>query len=107
MLVMLKYAMPSFTPPVENSGPPKEGMGHLDFWRFYKTMIQYGRTVIIDGGVATPLASEGARTFSIDELNAADPGSGYGGRAAFTGARTWEVTSGERTILIAAGYSVP
>lgn len=95
--------MPTFTPPTYEQGFLAEPgsnqaqglMRHYDF--------NVGYSVLITGGTATPYP--GRTVPSTDDINAADPGSGIGGRAAFLGGRTYTITSGEETILQAAGYT--
>lgn len=71
-------------------------MRHYDF--------SVGYSVLITAGVATPLPGRSAPT--QDDIDAADAGSGMGGKAAFLGGRIYTVTSAEQTILEAAGYNV-
>ncbi len=62
-------------------------------------------SVFITGGVATPFP--GSRGYTMAQVNAADEGSGYGGRAAFIGGYLWgELTGSEESILEAAGYTI-
>lgn len=71
--------------------------------RFYDG-IPTPYVVIITDGVAC--TSPGYAAPSIDELAAADSGSGRGGKAIFIGGTTYTVTEGEHDILEAAGYTV-
>ena len=71
-------------------------MRHYDF--------NVGYSVLISGGVATPYP--GRTGPSQADIDAADAGSGVGGKAAFLGGRDYEITAGEQTILEAAGYTV-
>ncbi len=62
-------------------------------------------SVFIVGGVATPLP--GKVGYTIADVEAADVGSGYNGRAAFIGGYVWdEITEAEKAILEAAGYTI-
>ena len=91
-----------FTPPTYDTpwaSPRKRG----DLWRFYAG-FPTGYSVLIASGVAS--THPGVVSPSIDNINAADTGSGMGDKAAFIGGRTWVVTSSEKTILEAAGYTV-
>ena len=72
------------------------------FGRFLSQLVEY--SVLITGGAATPFP--GKKGVTTDEINAADVGSGMGGRAAFVGGRKYNVTSSEQTILENAGYTV-
>lgn len=87
--------------------------GHLNMergslaWRLHRfyggPVKEY--SVFIEGGVATTFP--GRIGYTMADVNSADAGSGYGGRAAFVGGFVWdEITAGEQTILEAAGYTV-
>ena len=92
----------TFTPPTYDTpwaSPRKRG----DLWRFYSG-FPTGYSVLITAGVAT--THPGTVSPSMDTINAADAGSGYNSKGAFMGGRTWTVTSAEKTILEAAGYTV-
>lgn len=88
--------MPTFTPPTFEAPVHNEGL-----LRYYNIPRAY--SVAITGGTAT--THPGKQTLTQDEIDAADSGSGFGGRAAFVGGRTYEITAGEKTILDAAGYT--
>jgi hypothetical protein len=95
--------MPTFTAPTyripfndEKINKPR----HLMRW----FSLPVGYTVLITGGVATPLPGRTVPT--VSELAAADAGSGDGGKAVFSNGVTYTITSGEQTILEAAGYTV-
>ena len=77
---------------------------HVSMWRHYGGMIPVGYSVLITDGVAT--ASPGRVSPSIDNIKDADSGSGDDGRAVFTRGSTYTITSSERTILLAAGYTI-
>lgn len=95
--------MPTFTPPTyeqafireEGSNQAQGLMRHYDF--------PVGYSVLITGGVATTYPGRTVPT--QDDIDAADSGSGFGGKAAFIGGRTYTITSAEETILQAAGYT--
>jgi len=92
----------TFTPPTFTQpwlGTKKPG----DLLRFYDG-VPTGYSVLITSGAASTYP--GVVWPSLDSLNAADAGSGLGNKSAFVGGRTYPVTSAERTILIAAGYTV-
>ena len=91
-----------FTPPTYTM-PFNGTKKHGDLYRYYDGIIT-GYSVRIASGVAT--ASPGRTFFSQDEIDAADDGSGVGGKAVFLGGHVYTVTSGEKTILEAAGYTV-
>ena len=101
--------MPTFTPttqPDQTIPIVAEG-GHearYSLWRYFQGHIPSSYIVVIAAGVAN--ASPGYATPSVDQMNAADAGSGVAGRAVFHGGYTYTVTSGEDTILTAAGYTV-
>ncbi len=60
--------------------------------------------MFITGGVATPFP--GRVGYTMADVEAADAGSGYDGKAAFIGGYIWdELTSGEAAVLNAAGYA--
>lgn len=91
-----------FTPPTyEHPYASPRGLG--DLWRFYGGFAA-GYSVLITSGAASTYP--GTIAPGMDDVNAADAGSGYGSRAAFIGGRTYAVTSSEKTILEAAGYTV-
>jgi len=69
--------------------------------RWYSFPVGY--SVLITGGVVTPYPGRTVPT--VDEMNAADSGSGENGKAVFLGGRSYTVTSEEETLLIAAGYT--
>lgn len=96
--------MPTFTPPTYQQGFLDEpGANQAQgLMRYYDFPVGY--SVLITGGVASTYP--GQTVPSTDEINAADSGSGIGGKAAFLGGRTYTVTSAEQTILQAAGYTV-
>ena len=94
--------MPTFTPPTYTQGFLPERKDDWSLMRWYD--FQVGRSVLITGGVAS--VYPGVVSPSQDDINAADAGSGMGGKAAFIGGRTYTVTAGEQTILEAAGYTV-
>lgn len=76
-------------------------------WRLYRFFDGPTKvySVFIEGGVATTFP--GRAGYTMADVNAADVGSGYNGRAAFIGGFIWdEITAGEQTILEAAGYTV-
>lgn len=91
-----------FTPPTYNIPYKREGKYNL--WRWYDGP-PVGYTVLIVSGVASELPGRVSPT--TDELEAADSGSGWNGKAVFLGGRAgYTVTAGEKTILEAAGYTV-
>lgn len=94
--------MPTFTPPTYQKRFAPEREGGFDLMRHYQFPVGY--SVLITGGVATP--SPGRTVPTQSDIDAADDGSGFGGKAAFIGGRTYTVTSAEKTILEAAGYTV-
>ena len=87
-------------------GPLNMQRGSLA-WRLHRF---YGGSpkeysVFIEGGVATTFP--GKTGYTMADVEAADAGSGYDGKAAFIGGFVWdEITAGEQTILEAAGYTV-
>ncbi len=100
--------MPTFAPTTydvpkhaELDGPHSE---RYSLWRYFSDGVPTSHVVIITSGVAN--ASPGFTTPSVDQMNAADSGSGVAGKAIFHGGQTYTVTSGEDTILTAAGYTV-
>lgn len=96
--------MPTFTPPTyeqafireEGSNQAQGLMRHYDF--------SVGYSVLITGGVATTYPGRTVPT--QDDIDAADSGSGLGGKAAFIGGRVYEVTEEEGSLLSSAGYTV-
>ena len=95
--------MPTFTPPTYEAYL-RSYPGHPSYrlWRYYDG-IYTGYAVLITSGVATPLP--GLATPSQDQIDAADSGSGEAGIAYFAGGHgAYTITSGEKTILDAAGY---
>ena len=100
--------MPTFSPSTYDTPKPHEvNAPHTDrysLWRYFSDGIPTARVVIITGGVAN--ASPGFETPSVAQMNDADVGSGTAGKAIFHGGQTYTVTSGEDTILTAAGYTV-
>ena len=78
--------------------------GHQSMWRLYGTPVGVGYTVIIASGVAT--ASPGRLGASVDDLAAADAGSGDNDLGVFTRGATYNVTEAEKDILVAAGYTM-
>jgi len=82
----------------------KEGSIPWRLMRFYGGPTEE-YTVIIKDGVASPFP--GVRNPTMDQVNEADAGSGYNGRAVFRGGYIWdEITESEGTILQLAGYTV-
>lgn len=81
---------------------PDEGMDHVSLWRHYGLPIQTSYSVLITGGVAT--TAPGRKSPTAGNIADADDGSGEGGKAWFRGGISYEITSAEETILIAAGY---
>ncbi len=100
--------MPTFAPTTyDMPKPPEVNAPHTDrysLWRYFSDGVPTSHVVIITSGVAN--ASPGHKTPSVDQMNAADVGSGEVGKAIFHGGQTYTVTSGEDTILTAAGYTV-
>ena len=100
--------MPTFAPTTYDVPKHPEVDGNHDrrysLWRYFSDGIPTSYTVIITGGVAN--ASPGYQNASVDQLNAADSGSGVAGKGVFEGGRSYTVTSAEDTILSAAGYTV-
>lgn len=91
--------MPTFSPPTFNVRvDAREGAGPTERVNFSR-----GRSVRIVGGVASTYPGEGFLTGA--DIDAADAGSGYDGKAVFLGGHVWTVTAGEETILNAAGYT--
>ena len=87
-------------------GPLNMERGSLA-WRLHRFYGggQKEYSVFIEGGVATTYP--GKAGYTMADVNSADAGSGYGGRAAFVGGFIWdEITAGEQTILEAAGYTL-
>lgn len=83
------------------------GHGHdpkYSLWRHYSPLLTV-QTVVISGGIVTPRAGQ-TKTFTVDELAAADAGSGEGGKSIFRGQATHDVNDTEATLLMAAGYTV-
>ena len=115
--------MPVFTPPTraeaiegEEQSAPKIAP-HVSMWRHYGTPIPTSYSVLITSGVATPYPGIASPSVHQIKGNAevpnatasfagADAGSGNDGLAYFSGGITYTVTSGEETILVAAGYSM-
>ncbi len=100
--------MPTFAPTTYDVPKHPEVDGNHDrrysLWRYFSDGVPTSYTVIITSGSAN--ASPGYQNASVDQLNAADSGSGEHGAAIFEGGQTYTVTSGEDTILTAAGYTV-
>jgi len=94
--------MPTFTPPTYFT-PWNGDKGPRDLLKWYDG-IPTGYSVLITSGAAS--THPGVVSPSQDDIDAADSGSGFGDRAAFIGGRSYTVTSGEQTILEAAGYTV-
>jgi len=96
-------------PPLESSKWGAEIIGHeakWSLWRWYEPMVQFPRTIVITAGVVPPLASEGLKTFVAGDFEAADSGSGEDGKAVFRGRLAHVVTTIEKDLLVAAGYTV-
>ena len=100
--------MPSFTPTTYDVPKLHEEADEHDerfsLWRYFSDGIATSFVAIITGGVAN--ASPGVANPSVDSLKNADSGSGENGLGVFHGGQTYTVTSGEDTILTAAGYTV-
>ena len=100
--------MPTFSPTTYDVPKPPEVDGPHDarysMWRYFSDGIPTSYVAIITAGVAN--ASPGYTNPSVDQMNGADAGSGEAGAAIFHGGTTYTVTSGEDTILTAAGYTV-
>lgn len=94
--------MPTFAPPTYNKPIPRE-KAHDALWRYFDG-IPVGYTVLITSSAASTYPGLVAPT--EDVLAAADAGSGHNGKAAFIGGHSYTITSGEQTILEAAGYTV-
>ena len=93
--------MPTFTAPTYRIPFNDEKINksrHLMRW----FSLPVGYTVLITDGVATPLPGRTVPT--VDELAAADAGSGDGGKAVFSNGVTYTVTDAEADILCTAGY---
>ena len=87
--------------PDERVHDPKYSM-----WRHFSPNVTVAQTVIIASGVVIPTAAVGTKTFTVDELAAADAGTGERDLAIFRGRLTHEVSSAEGALLDAAGYTV-
>lgn len=113
--------MSQFTPPTFGTALNQEGRkehaGGYSMFRLYGGVIPTPYVVLITGGVATPYPGVVSPTVHDIKGNAevsnatvsysgADAGSGDAGLAVFTGGRTYTVTAGEETILLAAGYTM-
>ena len=112
---MSQFTPTTFTVPLNAEAKthgPKTSM-----FRLYAGVIPTPYVVLITGGVATP--SPGTVSPSVNDMRGnanvpnatasftgADSGSGDAGYAIFTGGRTYTVTAGEETILLAAGYAM-
>ena len=97
--------MATFTPPTYEAYP-RSYPGHPSYrlWKHYDG-IYTGYAVLITSGAASTFP--GLATPSQDAIDAADAGSGEAGIAYFAGGHVaYTITSGERTILEAAGYTV-
>ena len=94
--------MTTFTPPTYFVPRSAKGDPRHELWKHYDG-IGTGYAVLITSGAASTFP--GLATPAQDAINAADAGSGEGGLAYFAGARTYTITSGEKTILDAAGYT--
>ena len=97
-----------FTPPAVGTkarvdwyrlGAEQRQKAHNRLYRFYNQ--DSIPSVIITAGVV-----QSRFTPSTEIITAADPGSGYADKAVFLGGRKWTVTSAEKVLLVAAGYSV-
>lgn len=96
-LVLFYVTMPTFSPPTLSIPIDRDH----PLWKFYDQTGSY--SVLITGGTATTFP--GKQGVTQDEIDAADSGSGFGGKAAFIGGREYTITAGEKTILDAAGYT--
>ena len=99
---LLRLRPISFDPPTYFVRRSVKGDPRHELWKFYDG-ITTGYAVLITSGVASPLP--GLATPAQDAINAADAGSGEAGLAYFAGGRSYIITSGEKTILEAAGYT--
>lgn len=97
------FHAPVFYDPMKKEAGAKEG---YSLWRWYDDIVPVVQPVIIASGTVIPTAAEGRRIFTVDELAAADAGSGEEGKAIFRGKMQHDVTSEEGTLLDAAGYTV-
>jgi hypothetical protein len=104
--------VPTFATPSDPGQAPVERIGHSPKWSLWRWFtdntegfIPVARTVLIVSGVAVPLATEGPRTFTQDDLDTADSGSGDNGQAIFRAGTDYTITAGEDTILTAGGYT--
>ncbi len=106
--VVVLGRMPTFAPTTYDVSKHAEVHGpHEDrynLWRYFSDGVPTPYVIIIAAGAAN--ASPGHATPSVDQLNAADSGSGEAGKGIFYGGYSYTVTSGEDTILSAAGYTV-
>ncbi len=100
--------MPTFAPTTYDVPKvPEQNAPHDDrysLWRYFSDGIPTSFVAIITAGVAN--AAPGYQNPTVDQMNGADSGSGEAGKAIFHGGQTYTVTSGEDTILSAAGYTV-
>jgi hypothetical protein len=92
----------TFTPPTYRVSFADENETGPSLMRWFSFPVGY--TVVITGGVATPYPGQTVPRDS--DLQAADAGSGDGGKGVFTNGVAYLVTDGEKTILEAAGYTV-
>jgi hypothetical protein len=98
---MPTFVVPTYEVPIGMGDPKADRL-----WR-YIGAINTSRTVIIDtSGVATPSPGAEGLVDPDDIFDAAQAGSGDGGKSVFRQGRTYTVTSTEETQLVAAGYTV-
>lgn len=99
--------MATFAPPTYDysavEGTPRNHPGYALF-RHYTW--RRARSVQIKDGTAQPLAAESPRSFSQDDIDNSDDGSGLDGKAFYLGGHKYPITATERTALETAGYTV-
>ncbi len=94
--------MPTFKPPTYEQvfNPEPGATDRSGLMRYYHFPVGY--SVIITNGQVT--AYPGTTTPTQAEIDAADVGSGYGGKAVFIGGHVYEITASEANLLTNAGY---
>ena len=100
--------MPTFSPTTYDVPKHQEVNAPHDarysLWRYFSDGVPTSFVAIITNGDAN--ASPGYTTPSVDQMNAADIGSGEAGKAIFHGGQTYTITNPEADDLAKAGYTV-